>query len=39
MWNLRGDFGIVDSGRADVAYEAFGEHKLDRRMLELLLAG
>lgn len=38
MWNLRGSFGIVDSGRADVAYEDFHGHKLDRRLLELLLA-
>lgn len=39
MWNLRGGFGIVDSGREDVAYENFRGHKLDRKMLELLLAG
>jgi endoglucanase len=39
MWNLRGSFGVVDSERADVAYEDFHGHKLDRRMLELLLAG
>jgi endoglucanase len=39
MWNLRGTFGILDSGRADVRYEDFKGHKLDRRMLELLLAG
>ena len=38
MWNLRGGFGIVDSGRADVVYEKFRGHKLDRQMLELLLA-
>lgn len=38
MWNLRGGFGIVDSGRADVAYENFRGHKLDRATLELLLA-
>jgi len=38
MWNLRGDFGILDSGRPDVAYENFRGHKLDRQMLELLLA-
>ncbi|MFT3781487.1 MAG: cellulase family glycosylhydrolase [Nibricoccus sp.] len=38
MWNLRGQFGIVDSGRADVKYEDFRGHKLDRKMLELLLA-
>jgi endoglucanase len=39
MWNLRGSFGIVDSGRSDVAYEDFNGHKLDRKMLELILAG
>jgi endoglucanase len=39
MWNLRGGFGIVDSGRRDVQYEDFKGHKLDRKMLELLLAG
>jgi endoglucanase len=39
MWNLRGGFGVVDSGRADVRYEDFRGHKLDRRMLELLLQG
>jgi endoglucanase len=38
MWNLRGTFGIVDSGRSDVAYEDFHGHKLDRKMLELLIA-
>jgi endoglucanase len=38
MWNLRGEFGIVDSEREDVAYENFHGHKLDRRTLELLLA-
>jgi len=36
MWGLYGDFGILDSGRADVAYEDFRGHKLDRRLLELL---
>ncbi len=36
LWNLRGPFGILDSGRADVEYEDFNGHKLDRRMLELL---
>ena len=39
LWQLRGEFGVVDSGRADVAYESFRGHALDRRMLELLLAG
>ena len=37
MWNLRGSFGWVDSGRADVTYEDFDGHKLDREMLEMLL--
>lgn len=36
MWNLRGGFGIVDSGRPDVHYEEFRGHLLDRKMLELL---
>jgi endoglucanase len=39
LWNLRGSFGVVDSGRADVDYESFRGHKLDRKMLEVLLAG
>lgn len=36
LWNLRGNFGILDSGRTDVTYEDFRGHKLDRQMLELL---
>jgi endoglucanase len=36
LWNLRGSFGVMDSGREDVAYESFEGHKLDRKMLELL---
>jgi endoglucanase len=36
LWNLRGQFGVLDSGREDVAYEDYKGHKLDRRMLELL---
>jgi endoglucanase len=36
LWNLRGDFGVLDSKRADVAYEPFKSHQLDRAMLELL---
>jgi len=38
LWNFRGPFGILDSGRADVAYEDFHGRKLDRKMLELLQA-
>jgi endoglucanase len=36
LWNLRGQFGVLDSGRDDVTYEDYKGHKLDRRMLELL---
>ncbi len=36
MWNLRGSFGVLNSGRDDVPYEEYKGHKLDRRMLELL---
>ncbi|HEY9171048.1 MAG TPA: cellulase family glycosylhydrolase [Verrucomicrobiae bacterium] len=39
LWNFRGSFGVLDSGRADVTYEEFRGHKLDRAMLELLRAG
>lgn len=38
LWNFRGGFGILDSERPDVAYEDFHGHKLDRKMLELLLS-
>ncbi len=36
LWNFRGSFGILDSGRTDVAYEDWRGHKLDRKLLELL---
>lgn len=36
LWNFRGPFGVLDSGRRDVDYEDFRGHRLDRRMLELL---
>jgi endoglucanase len=36
LWNFRGGFGILDSERADVAYEDWRGHRLDRQMLELL---
>jgi endoglucanase len=38
LWNLRGSFGVLDSGRADVNYEDFRGMKLDREMLDLLRA-
>jgi len=36
LWNFRGDFGVLDSGRKDVQYEDWHGHKLDRKMLDLL---
>lgn len=36
LWNLRGGFGILDSGRQDVKYEDWYGHQLDRRLLALL---
>lgn len=38
LWNLRGSFGVLDSQRADVTYESYRGHKLDKTMLELLRA-
>jgi len=37
LWEFAGDFGVLDSGRADVAYEDFHGHKLDRKLLDLML--
>lgn len=37
LWNFRGSFGILDSDRTDVPYENWHGHKLDRKMLDLLL--
>jgi endoglucanase len=39
LWNFTGPFGIVDSGRFDVAYEDWHGRTLDRAMVELLQAG
>ncbi|MEP7145150.1 MAG: cellulase family glycosylhydrolase [Ferruginibacter sp.] len=36
LWNFTGDFGVLDSGRADVAYEDWQGHKLDKKFLELM---
>jgi endoglucanase len=36
LWNFRGDFGILDSGRADVNYSDWYGHKLDSKLLDLL---
>lgn len=36
LWNFRGSFGIIDSGRNDVDYEDFHGHKLDQKLLQVL---
>lgn len=36
LWNLRGSFGVLDSTRADVAYEDWHGCPLDRQLLTLL---
>ena len=36
LWNLRGDFGPLNSGRTDVAYVDYKGAKLDQAMLDLL---
>lgn len=36
LWNLDGPFGILNSERADVQYEDYHGHQLDREMLKLL---
>jgi aryl-phospho-beta-D-glucosidase BglC (GH1 family) len=36
IWEFIGDFGILDSGRTDVAYEDWHGHKLDRKFLDLI---
>ena len=36
LWEFRGSFGLLDSGRQDVAYEDWYCHKLDRKLLTLL---
>ncbi len=36
LWEMRGDFGILDSQRSDVDYEDWYGHRLDRALLELL---
>lgn len=37
LWNFRGDFGLLDSGRKDIEYTDWYGHKLDAKMLELLI--
>jgi endoglucanase len=37
LWEFRGTFGLLDSGREDIAYEEWHGHKLDRKLLNLLM--
>ena len=37
LWEFKGSFGLLDSGRADVEYEDWYGHKLDRKLLTLLM--
>jgi hypothetical protein len=36
LWNFRGSFGVLDSGRRDIQYEDWHGHKLDRKLLAML---
>jgi endoglucanase len=36
LWEFVGDFGVLNSNRADVAYEDWHGYKLDRKLLEML---
>lgn len=36
LWEFIGDFGVLNSGRSDVAYEDWNGYKLDRRLLTLM---
>lgn len=36
LWNFRGSFGVMDSGREDIDYEDWYGHKLDRKLLAVL---
>jgi len=36
LWEFKGPFGILNSGRTDVKYEDWYGHQLDRKLLDLL---
>ncbi|WP_020533789.1 glycoside hydrolase family 5 protein [Flexithrix dorotheae] len=38
LWEFKGSFGILDSGREDVDYEDWYGHKLDRKLLDMLMS-
>jgi endoglucanase len=37
LWEFRGSFGVLDSDRQDVVYEDWYGHKLDRKLLDLMI--
>ena len=37
LWEFKGSFGVLDSGRKDIEYEDWYGHKLDRKLLDLLM--
>lgn len=37
LWEFKGSFGILDSGRIDIDYEDWYGHKLDRKLLDMLM--
>ena len=37
LWEFNGSFGVLNSGREDIAYEDWYGHKLDRKLLNLLM--
>jgi aryl-phospho-beta-D-glucosidase BglC (GH1 family) len=37
LWEFSGSFGVLNSGREDVTYEDWYGHKLDRKLLDLLM--
>jgi endoglucanase len=36
LWNFRGSFGVLDSGRTDIDYVDWHGHQLDKQLLTLL---
>lgn len=37
LWEFKGSFGLMNSGRKDIEYEDWYGHKLDRKLLNLLM--
>ena len=37
VWNFIGDFGVLDSNRADVDYTDWYGHNLDKKFLDLMM--